>query len=58
MQFVLFHGPEDTWPSHSICMYQIWSEAALFIHRAEGSSVKRTDNTCVVVSYNVTQTFQ
>lgn len=45
VQFVLFHGPEDTWPSHSKSS-KFWSEAALFIQRTGGASINRTGNTC------------
>ena len=41
VQFVLFHGPEDVWPSHSKNS-KFWSEAALFIQRAGRSTAKRT----------------
>ena len=44
VQFVLFHGLEDTWPSHSKSS-KFWSEATLFIQRAGGASIKRTGNT-------------
>ena len=44
VQFLLFHGPEDSWPSHSKCS-KFWSEAARFVQQVGGSSVKRTGNT-------------
>ena len=30
VQFLLFYGPEDSWPSHSKTS-KFWSEAALFV---------------------------
>lgn len=50
VQFVLFHGLEDAWPSHSKSS-KFWSEAALFIQRTGGSSTKRTRNTHILETY-------
>lgn len=41
VQFLLFYGPEDSWPSHSKNS-KFWSEAALFVQQNGGSPVKRT----------------
>ena len=41
VEFLLFYGPEDTWPSHSKSS-RFWSEASLFVQQNGGSSAKRT----------------
>ena len=41
VQFLLFYGPEDSWPSHSKNS-KFWSEAAIFVQQNGGSIVMCT----------------
>ena len=42
VQFILFYGPNDAWPSHSKTS-KFWNEAASYVQQVGGSqSLKRT----------------
>ena len=57
VQFILFYGPEDAWPSHSKTS-KFWKEAALYVQQVGASqSVKRTGSYRCMKSFSCVKNY-